>query len=183
MKIIETSLEGVLIIEPKVFADERGFFLESFRSDFLTSAGIDLEFVQANSSRSTRGVLRGLHFQTNNPQGKLVRVSRGCVFDVAVDIRKGSPTFGGYLGIELDDQAHRQLWIPPGFAHGFCTLSEVADFHYQCTDYYDPQGEGGILWNDPDIGIDWPLANPLLSDKDRALPNLMDMCTSITALK
>ncbi len=175
MRIIETPLQGVLIIEPTVFADERGFFLESFRSDILSSAGINPEFVQANSSRSTKGVLRGLHFQTNHPQGKLVRVSRGCIFDVAVDIRKDSPTFGEYFGTELNDKDHRQLWIPPGFAHGFCTLSEVADFHYQCTDYYDPHGEGGILWNDPEIGIHWPLSNPTLSEKDMVLPNLRTM--------
>ncbi len=121
-------------------------------------------------SRSTKGILRGLHYQTRKPQGKLVRVSRGSVYDVAIDIREGSPTYGEYFGIELDDQTHKQLWVPPGLAHGFYTLSEIVDYHYMCTDYYDPQGEGGIVWNDPTIGIDWPISNPIVSPKDAILP-------------
>lgn len=170
MRIIETPIEGILVIEPKCFGDKRGFFLESFRRDILTEVGIEYDFVQANTSRSTKGVLRGLHYQTRKPQGKLVRVSRGSVYDVAVDIRYGSPTYGQFFGIELNDENHRQLWVPPGLAHGFCTLSDIADFHYMCTDYYDPSGEGGIMWNDPTINIRWGLDDPIVSEKDCGLP-------------
>ncbi|AMK11055.1 MAG: dTDP-4-dehydrorhamnose 3,5-epimerase [Pseudodesulfovibrio sp.] len=166
----ETPIAGLLVLEPKVFGDERGFFLESFRQDLIEEQGLDLPFVQANTSRSSRGVLRGLHYQTRRPQGKLVRVSRGSVYDVAVDLREDSPTYGRHFGIILDDKDHRQLWVPPGFAHGFCVLSEIADFHYRCTDYYDPTGEGGIIWNDPRLGIEWPIAEPVVSGKDALLP-------------
>lgn len=177
MKIIETSLSGVLVFEPKVFGDERGFFVETFRESTFIEADLNLKFVQDNQSRSRRGVLRGLHYQLRQPQGKLVRVARGQVFDVAVDVRRGSPTFGQWTGVILDDESHRQMYIPPSFAHGFVVLSEVADFVYRCTDYYHPQSEAGILWNDPDIGIDWPkevLDVVALSEKDSQLPFLRD---------
>ena len=168
MKIIETQLPGVLIIEPKVFGDHRGFFLESFQVERYRQAGIDLPFVQDNHSRSQRGVLRGLHFQRTRPQGKLVSVSRGAVYDVAVDIDPKSPTCGQFVGVELNDENHRQLWVPPGYAHGFCVLSEVADFQYKCTDLYFPEDEGGLIWNDPDVNIPWPISEPQLSAKDQA---------------
>lgn len=177
MKIVETSLPGVLLIEPKVFGDERGFFVETFRQSVLAGAGLKIKFVQDNQSRSRRGVLRGLHYQLQQPQGKLVRVARGRVYDVAVDVRRGSPTFGQWVGFVLDDESHRQMYVPPGFAHGFVVLSEVADFIYKCTDYYHPQSEAGIRWNDPAIGIDWPrevLDEVVLSPKDCQLPLLHD---------
>ena len=172
MKVIETALPGVLIIEPKVFGDARGFFLETFQVERYREIGVTLPFVQDNHSRSQRGVLRGLHFQRTKPQGKLVRVGRGAVYDVAVDIHPASPTFGKHVGVELSDNNHRQMWIPPGYAHGFCVLSEVADFEYKCTELYYPEDEGGVIWNDPDIGINWPCKNPALSQKDGSLPNL-----------
>ncbi|KAI5916689.1 dTDP-4-dehydrorhamnose 3,5-epimerase [Thauera sp. 2A1] len=172
MKVIETALPGVLIIEPKVFGDARGFFLETFQLERYREIGITLPFVQDNHSRSQRGVLRGLHFQKTKPQGKLVRVSRGAVYDVAVDIDPASPTFGRHVGVELSDDNHRQLWIPPGYAHGFCVLSEIADFEYKCTELYYPEDEGGVVWNDPDVGINWPCKTPILSKKDQSLPNL-----------
>lgn len=178
MKVVETVIPGVLIFEPSVFGDARGFFVETFRESWLEQAGIsDICFVQDNQSRSSKGVLRGLHYQTVNPQGKLVRVARGRVFDVAVDIRHGSPYFGKWVGVELDDVSHRQLWIPPGFAHGFCVLSEEADFVYKCTNYYDAPSDGGIFWNDPEIGIVWPemRVEPQLSAKDCKLPCLKDL--------
>lgn len=168
MKIIKTSLEGVVIIEPRVFGDQRGFFLETYREDTLLEAGITETFVQDNHSRSTRGVLRGLHYQLVQPQGKLVRVSRGEVFDVAVDIRKGSPTFGQWYGTNLNEENMRMMYVPPGFAHGFVVLSEIADFAYKCTNYYHPQSEKGILWNDPEIGIQWPIFEVKVSDKDKS---------------
>lgn len=168
----QTPLPGVLLIEPKVFGDARGFFLETFQEERYQQAGITLPFVQDNHSRSARGVLRGLHYQLHHPQGKLVRVAQGEIFDVALDIRQGSPTFGQWFGSVLNDTNHHQMYVPPGFAHGFCVLSEVADFLYKCTDYYHPEDEGGILWNDPGIGIDWPIAAPLLSAKDRSNPRL-----------
>ena len=167
MKILETSIPEVILIEPKVFGDPRGFFLETYQQKRYRDAGIALPFVQDNHSRSAKGVLRGLHFQLRYPQGKLVQVIRGEVFDVAVDIRHGSPTFGKWSGSLLSETNHRQLYVPPGFAHGFCVLSEIADFLYKCTDYYHPEDENGIAWNDPGIGIDWPIASPRLSDKDR----------------
>lgn len=172
MKVIETVLPGVLIIEPKVFGDSRGFFLETFQVERYREIGITLPFVQDNHSRSQRGVLRGLHFQKTKPQGKLVRVSRGAVYDVAVDIDPASPTFGKHVGVELSDDNHRQFWIPPGYAHGFCVLSEIADFEYKCTELYYPEDEGGVIWNDPAIGISWPCQNPVLSQKDQSLPDL-----------
>lgn len=177
MKITETSLPGVLLIEPKIFGDERGFFVETYRENLLRDAGIDRPFVQQNHSRSRRGVLRGLHFQTIQPQGKLVRVARGAVFDVAVDIRRDSPHFGRWHGVVLDDSALRMMYIPPGFAHGFCVLSDVADFLYSCTDYYHPASDAGVIWNDPDIGIEWPDMGvpPVLSAKDQSLPRLRDL--------
>lgn len=158
MEVIKTSIDGVVIIEPKVFGDERGFFLETFQSDrYKELAGIDLHFVQDNHSRSAKGVLRGLHFQKTKPQGKLVRVVRGAVFDVAVDIRKDSPTYGQWEGVLLSEENKKQFWVPPGLAHGFLVLSDVADFEYKCTDYYDPSDEGSLIWNDPSVGIEWPL--------------------------
>jgi len=174
MNVIATALEGVLILEPKVFGDARGFFMESFNArDFARATGLKVDFVQDNHSRSARGVLRGLHYQIRQPQGKLVRVVRGAVFDVAVDLRRASPTFGRWAGVELTADNQRQLWVPPGLAHGFVVLSESADFLYKTTDYYAPQFERSILWSDPAIAIAWPLAehgiaSPLLSDKDRA---------------
>jgi len=170
MNIIQTKLEGAIIIEPKVFGDDRGFFMETYHCNRYKEAGIDLSFVQDNHSRSSESVLRGLHFQKTKPQGKLVRVVRGKVFDVAVDIRKDSATFGQWEGVVLSEENKRQFYVPPGFAHGFVTLSETADFEYKCTDYYDPSDEGAIRWNDPDIAVEWPIALPKLSDKDKAAP-------------
>lgn len=175
MKVIETALPGVLIIEPKVFGDHRGFFLETFQVDRYREIGIELPFVQDNHSRSQRGVLRGLHFQKTRPQGKLVSVSRGAVYDVAVDIDLASATCGKFVGVELNDENHRQLWIPPGYAHGFCVVSDVADFQYNCTDYYFPGDEGGLIWNDPDVGIPWPIDEPQLSAKDLKNPRLREL--------
>ena len=172
MNVIETKLPGVLIIEPKLFGDHRGFFKETFQAERYAEAGICLPFVQDNHSRSQKGVLRGLHLQKTRPQGKLVSCPRGVVYDVAVDVNLESATFGQYVGVELTEDNHRQLWIPPGYAHGFCVLSDVADFHYKCTDLYFPEDEGGVIWNDVEVGIDWPIKNPELSDKDRALPRL-----------
>ena len=168
MNVIKTDLEGVLIIEPQVFGDERGFFLETFQAKrYAQEAGITQEFVQDNHSRSSYGVLRGLHFQKTKPQGKLVRVVSGEVFDVAVDIRPGSPTYGQWAGTHLSAENKRQFWVPPGMAHGFVVLSETADFEYKCTDYYDPSDEACLLWNDPDIAINWPVDEPVLSAKDK----------------
>jgi dTDP-4-dehydrorhamnose 3,5-epimerase len=167
VKIVETHLPGVVVLEPKWFGDKRGFFLETYRDDVFEEAGITANFVQDNHSRSTRGVLRGLHYQLVQPQGKLVRVATGSVFDVAVDVRRGSPTFGDWFGTTLDDENMRMMYVPPDFAHGFVVLSETADFIYKCTDYYHPESEQGILWNDPDIGIQWPIADVQLSDKDK----------------
>lgn len=171
MKVIATSVADVLIIEPQVFGDERGFFFESFNQRaFSEATGTNLRFVQDNHSRSAKGVLRGLHFQVGQPQGKLVRVVRGSVFDVAVDIRPTSATFGKWFGLELNEHEHRQLWVPPGLAHGFLVLSDSADFLYKTTDYYAPAQERCIAWNDPTLAIDWPLAGsmPALSAKDSA---------------
>jgi dTDP-4-dehydrorhamnose 3,5-epimerase len=175
MKIVPTAIAGVLIIEPKVFGDARGFFFESFNQQaFKTATGLDVNFVQDNHSRSAQGVLRGLHYQIEQAQGKLVRVVRGAVFDVAVDLRKSSASFGKWVGAELSEQNQRQMWVPPGFAHGFLTLSESADFLYKTTDYYAPQFERCVAWNDPAIGIEWPLQGltPQLSGKDQAGANL-----------
>ena len=176
MKISHSKLKGCVIIEPRVFGDDRGFFLETFQAvRYEQEAGIDLPFVQDNHSRSARGVLRGLHFQKTKPQGKLVRVVRGEVYDVAVDIRKGSPTFGEWECVTLSEDNKKQLWVPPGFAHGFVVLSATADFEYKCTDYYDPSDEGSILWSDPDLNIPWPIANPVLSTKDESAKRLVDL--------
>tara|TARA_B110000003_G_scaffold218640_1_gene218320 strand:+ start:6268 stop:6804 length:537 start_codon:yes stop_codon:yes gene_type:complete len=167
MKIIKTSIDDCIIIEPKIFGDDRGFFLETFNeSRYLNECGISGSFVQDNHSKSSKDVLRGLHFQIKKPQGKLVRVVRGQVFDVAVDLRKNSITFGKWESVILSEENKKQFWVPPGFAHGFVVLSEYADFEYKCTDYYDPSDEGSIIWNDPDIGINWPLEKPSLSSKD-----------------
>lgn len=168
MQIIDTSIPDVKIIQPKVFGDNRGFFLETFeKKRYQKMLNIDLDFVQDNYSRSKKGVLRGLHFQHKNPQGKLVRVIRGEVFDVAVDIRKGSPTYGKWTGLILSEENKSQLWIPPGLAHGFLVLSDFADFEYKCTDYYYPSSEVCLIWNDPTVGINWPDGEFLLSDKDK----------------
>jgi dTDP-4-dehydrorhamnose 3,5-epimerase len=171
MKTIPTAIADVLIIEPKVFGDARGFFFESFNQKaFDQATGLRVNFVQDNHSRSAKGVLRGLHYQIEQPQGKLVRVVRGAVFDVAVDLRKSSATFGQWVGAELTEENQRQMWVPPGFAHGFLTLSEVADFLYKTTDYYAPQFERCIAWDDPSLAVTWPLAGIALqlSAKDRA---------------
>ncbi|MEW6446127.1 MAG: dTDP-4-dehydrorhamnose 3,5-epimerase [Pseudomonadota bacterium] len=177
MNIIPTRLPDVLILEPKVFGDHRGFFLESWNCQRFAEAGLDLDFVQDNHSRSSQGILRGLHYQLIRPQGKLVRVTRGAVFDVAVDLRRDSPSFGQWAGVELSEDNHRMLWVPPGFGHGFYVLSESADFQYKCTDYYTPEHERCVAWDDPDIGIDWPLIEgraPTLSAKDAAGVPLRD---------
>jgi dTDP-4-dehydrorhamnose 3,5-epimerase len=174
MKVSETALPGVLVIEPRVFSDDRGFFLESYQATRYHAAGIPAAFVQDNVSRSVRGTLRGLHFQEPNAQGKLVQVIRGSVYDVVVDVRRGSPTFCKWIGVELSGDVPRQMWIPPGYAHGFCVTSESADFLYKCTTPYAPDSERSIRWNDPQIGIDWPVAHPLLSKKDADAPTLAD---------
>lgn len=175
MKIIPTSLEGVVIIEPRVFQDARGFFMETHHLDRYRAAGVDYQFVQDNLSFSVKGTLRGLHFQITRPQAKLVQVITGEIFDVAVDMRSGSPRFGQWTGVYLNDENHRQLMVPEGFAHGFCVLSETAHFVYKCSDFYAPEDEGGILWSDPDIGIQWPVKAPIVSQKDRNLPPLCDV--------
>lgn len=176
MNVIKTKLKDCVIIEPKVFGDERGFFLETFQADrYADLASISLPFVQDNHSRSSRGVLRGLHFQKTKPQGKLVRVVRGEVYDVAVDIRQGSPTYGQWEAVILSEENKTQFWVPPGFAHGFVVLSETADFEYKCTDYYDPSDEGSLLWNDPGLNIPWPIDNPKLSEKDANASLLADL--------
>ena len=176
MKVIETKLKDCVIIEPKVFGDVRGFFLETFQAErYAVQAGITLPFLQDNQSRSSKGVLRGLHFQINKPQGKLVRVVKGEVYDVAVDIREGSATFGQWEAVILSEENKIQFWVPPGFAHGFVVLSETADFEYKCTDYYDPSDEGSILWNDPDLNIPWPIDFPSLSQKDANAEKLVDL--------
>ncbi len=172
MNVVRTPLPGVLLIEPKVFGDDRGFFVELYRQQRYGKAGVDLSFVQDNHSRSSRGVLRGLHYQIEHPQGKLVTVITGEVYDVAVDIRRGSPTFGKWFGCVLSAADHRQLFIPPGLAHGFCTMSESADVLYKCTDVYRPEDEAGVLWSDPDLAIDWPAMTPILSAKDGEYPIL-----------
>ncbi|PBQ33796.1 dTDP-4-dehydrorhamnose 3,5-epimerase [Sphingobacteriaceae bacterium] len=167
MEVIETKLKGVVVLQPKVFEDERGYFYESYNAKLFKAAGLDLNFVQDNQSLSQKGVLRGLHFQ-NNPwaQGKLVRVIKGSVYDVAVDIRKSSPTYGQWFGIELNEKNKTMMYIPAGFAHGFATLENDTIFSYKCTNFYDKASEYSLLWNDPDIGIEWPISDPLLSEKD-----------------
>ena len=176
-KKISTPIEGLYIIEPRAFQDERGFFMESYNKKDFAEIGLAMEFVQDNHSRSKKGVLRGLHFQDKHPQGKLVRVTCGEVFDVAVDVRKNSPTFGKWYGVILSEENKRMFYIPEGFAHGFLVLSEEVDFLYKCTDYYYPNEDCGIIWNDPDLGIDWPLdrINPILSEKDKNRPELKNV--------
>lgn len=177
MKVISTELPEVLIIEPTVHGDARGFFQETYHADRYAELGIRLPFVQDNHSRSGAGILRGLHYQLKHPQGKLVRVTQGVAFDVAVDIRKGSPNFGRWVGVSLSEENFRQLYVPPGFAHGFCSLSERVDFLYKCTDYYYPEDEQGVLWNDPDLAIAWPEIGSVyrLSDKDQRNRRLCDL--------
>lgn len=176
MKVINTKIDGVKIIEPRVYGDARGFFLETFEKQrYQSLLGIDFDFIQDNHSRSSKNVLRGLHFQKINPQGKLVRVVCGEVFDVAVDIRKDSHTYGQWEGVILSEENKKQFWIPPGLAHGFVVLTDVADFEYKCTDYYNPQHEECLLWNDPVVGIDWPVTQPVLSEKDKMGKLLKDL--------
>lgn len=183
MKIIETPLADTVLIEPKVFGDERGYFLESYNAQRYIDCGIPLNFVQDNESHSRQGILRGLHYQLKRPQGKLVRVIRGKVFDVAVDIRRGSPFFGRWHGVYLSGENKHQFYIPPGFAHGFVVLSETADFLYKCTDYYAPDDEYGILWNDHDIQINWPQVQaPILSQKDQNAPTLSAIAPNLLPL-
>jgi dTDP-4-dehydrorhamnose 3,5-epimerase len=172
LKVFPTELEGVLILEPEVFGDRRGFFLESYQQRRYAEAGVDAGFVQDNISFSVKRTLRGLHYQYPHAQAKLVQALQGEIFDVAVDIRKGSPTFGRWAGAVLSSENRRQLYVPEGFAHGFCVLSESALFMYKCSDYYSPQDEGGLLWNDSDLGIDWPVRDPILSPRDAALKRL-----------
>jgi dTDP-4-dehydrorhamnose 3,5-epimerase len=174
VRFVPTALPEVVLVEPDVHRDGRGFFLETYHAQKYREAGLDAVFVQDNHSRSSRGTLRGLHAQLRRPQGKLVRAVEGEMFDVAVDIRPRSPTFGRWVGARLTGDNFHQLWIPPGFAHGFCVLSESADFHYKCTDFYVPTSERGIAWNDPDLGIPWPVTAPLLSARDAAAPRLKD---------
>ncbi len=175
MRCYDTSLPGVKIFEPKVFEDRRGFFMETWNASRYAEWGIPADFVQDNLSLSTRGILRGLHYQQPNPQGKLVYVLQGEVFDVAVDIRYGSPTFGQWTGVSLSAQNRRQLYIPEGFAHGFCVVSEVALFAYKCTEFYLPDNDKGIHWNDPELNIQWPIVEPTLSAKDKQQPQLKDI--------
>lgn len=177
MKRVETALPGVLIFEPRVFGDARGFFMETWNARTFATFGVDATFVQDNHSRSGRGVLRGLHYQLRQPQGKLLRVTAGSAYDVAVDIRKSSPTFGRAVGVELSAENQRLLWVPPGFAHGFLSLAEGTDLLYKCTDFYAPEHERAILWSDPALALDWPLAEigaPLLSPRDARAPTLRE---------
>jgi dTDP-4-dehydrorhamnose 3,5-epimerase len=175
MKIVQTSLPGAVVIEPQVFGDARGFFYESYNKAKYVAAGIASDFVQSNVSRSSKGVLRGLHYQWPNPQGKLVSVLEGEVYDVAVDIRRGSPTFGQWAGVMLTAENHRHFWIPEGFAHGFCVLSDHATFSYQCSALYDAKADASVHWNDASLGIDWPISAPQLSEKDLKAPLLADI--------
>ncbi len=178
-KVIETKLDGLVLLEPAVHGDERGFLVETFSADAWAEAGVSGAFVQDNHSRSSRGILRGLHFQTAPGQAKLVRCARGQIFDVAVDLRRGSPTYGQWEGHELDDVSHRQLFVPVGFAHGFCVLSEVADVSYKVSSYYDPATEAGIAWNDPEVGVEWPHSEPLVSDRDANAPRLSEIAEEL----
>ena len=176
---LETKLDGVVLLEPDVHGDERGFLLESFSAAAWAELGVDVEFVQDNHSRSRGGILRGLHFQTRPGQAKLVRCVRGRIWDVAVDLRRESPTYGTWEGHELDDERHRQLFVPVGFAHGFCVLSETADVHYKLSSYYDAATEAGIAWDDPELGIEWPVTDPELSERDRKAPRLAEVADEL----
>jgi dTDP-4-dehydrorhamnose 3,5-epimerase len=176
---LSTELPGVVVVEPEVHRDDRGFFLETYQSKAYADHGIDGPFVQENHSRSVERTLRGLHLQLRHPQGKLVRVIEGEIYDVAVDVRRGSPTFGRWVGSRLSADNFRQMFIPPGFAHGFCVLGPTAQVEYKCTDFYDPASEVGIAWNDPDLAIDWPIEHPLLSARDRRHPRLADLIASL----
>ena len=168
MKVTESGIKGVFIIEPDIYKDDRGFFMETFHIErYRKLLGINLDFVQDNISRSSKNVLRGMHFQRNSPQGKIVKVSRGEILDVIVDLRKGSPTYGAWESFKLSEQNKLQVWIPPGFAHGFLVLSDSADFEYKCTEYYHPEDEHCLMWNDPEVAIDWPINDPILSEKDK----------------
>jgi dTDP-4-dehydrorhamnose 3,5-epimerase len=178
MKVHRTPLEGLLVLEPRVFSDDRGFFLETHQAERYRQVGMVDVFVQDNHSRSRKGVLRGLHFQVRRPQAQLLTLMRGSVFDVVVDLRRGSSTFGQWFGIELGEAGPRQIYMAPGFAHGFCVLSDWADLHYKVTQQYDPSDEGGLLWNDPRVGIKWPIADPLVSIRDSAYPLLRDLSAS-----
>jgi dTDP-4-dehydrorhamnose 3,5-epimerase len=179
MEVLPTRLAGLVLLAPRVFGDERGFFVETYRERDWAAHGIPTRFVQDNHSRSRRGTLRGIHFQTHPGQGKLVRCARGRVLDVVVDLRRGSPTFGEWEAVELDDVRHHQLWIPIGFGHGFCVLSEEADFAYKCTAVYDPQTEAGIRFDDPDVGIEWPAIELVYSERDRTAPRLAEVAEDL----
>lgn len=181
---ISTPIEGLYIIDTKVFGDDRGYFMETYRYEDFKAAGLDMVFVQDNQSKSKQGVLRGMHFQTKNPQGKLVRVVKGEVYDVGVDLRPGSATFGQWHGVLLTEENKRQFYVPEGFAHGFLVVSPTAEFVYKCTNYYDPQSEAGIMWNDPDLAIDWPIPEGMevsLSDKDKQQQSFKEYCKKIKA--
>lgn len=178
LRVEKTPIEGLVLVEPEVYTDARGYFLESFNRREYRAAGIEVDFVQDNQARSVRGTLRGMHFQKTHPQAKLVRVLAGRVFDAAVDLRESSGTFGRWHGVMLDDESHRQFFVPAGFAHGYLVLSATAVFAYKCSDFYHPEDEGGLLWSDPEVGIQWPLQGidrPLLSEKDRRMPALRDL--------
>jgi dTDP-4-dehydrorhamnose 3,5-epimerase len=176
---VPTKLDGVVLLEPAVHGDERGFLVETYRRDLWAEHGVEAEFVQHNHSRSARGTLRGLHFQTEPGQAKLVRCARGEIFDVAVDLRRDSPTYGQWEGHLLDDEAHRQLFVPVGFAHGFAVLSDVADVTYLCSSTYDPATESGIAWDDPEVGVEWPVSDPLVSERDRGAPTLAEVAETL----
>lgn len=176
---LETRLDGVILLEPEVHGDERGFLVETYSADAWAELGAGGDYVQDNHSRSRAGILRGLHFQTSPGQAKLVRCLRGRVWDVAVDLRRDSPTYGQWEGHELDDTLHRQLYIPVGFAHGFCALSEIADVHYKLTSAYDPVTEAGIAWDDPEVGVEWPVTDPQISDRDRTAPRLAEIADEL----
>ncbi|MQA73081.1 MAG: dTDP-4-dehydrorhamnose 3,5-epimerase [Solirubrobacterales bacterium] len=176
---LETELDGVVLLEPEVHGDDRGFLVETYSEESWRSLGVDVDFVQDNHSRSSRDILRGLHFQTRPGQAKLVRCLRGRIWDVAVDLRRDSPTYGQWEGHELDDRAHRQLFVPVGFAHGFCVLSDVADVHYRISSVYDPETEAGIAWDDPEVGVEWPVADPRTSERDRSAPRLAEIAAEL----
>jgi dTDP-4-dehydrorhamnose 3,5-epimerase len=178
-KRLQTKLDGVVLIEPEVYGDERGFLLESFSRAEYSELGVEVDFVQDNHSRSGANILRGIHFQTEPGQAKLVRCGRGRIWDVAVDLRRGSPSYGQWEGYELDDVAHRQLFVPVGFGHGFCVLSDVADVLYKVSSYYDPETESGIAWDDPDVAVDWPISEPQLSERDRNAPKLTEVAAAL----